>query len=360
MSVFEGRSSKAAMALDSIILNSETGLQVDLQRKRSIAITVARRFSKFASSAASNNARRQSVLLSSKPEPLKLGNQESDEDQKDFINTSNRGSINPKTGSILRNGLDALLNPEVKLRLGKVSRERVLQLWSILRASVVKSNPLIIRLLEASNSAQPYPLSIVQGFQFKYRLKTKYQIKCLILHSRLPWHQPDNFSNDTAVGDGDDTHLGNILADANLIRYKRNKLSKEILAEDQLRSGSQKNSGLKLNSSAENSTSKARIGEDGDFELKKGQRLMKPSTFVCADTSRTIRMWDVARNMQLKPKAIIRLDVEVYEFVYMSRFSMYATCCDSKLIHYHSNLHELITIGSHEIMVWTLMSSYDG
>ncbi|KAI9351981.1 hypothetical protein BDR26DRAFT_850159 [Obelidium mucronatum] len=414
MAIFEGRQKKAREALLDV-----SDSDAEIKRKQSVAAAVARRFSKICLNGGSNNSRRQTALTFSKPHTSALA------DSADSAPVQLQvppPATYPKRQSIKQlMNTDAFLAPiaatmgpsptsEFKAK-SKVTHERVLELWSIVRMHVIRKPPAMIQLLLASNAAAPYPLSIKQGFQFKYRLRTKYQIKCLIMHSRLPWHQPDSMLDDhpsTTLaanhgtrlngGGGSKMHLHS--SEHSLEFPTRSSLIGTSNA--QLHSSHQINHGSKISISAlsmeESSTSinpledhsqshdnntkhLNSLRDDDDVETKRVARLLKPSTFVCADTSRTIRMWDITRNTQLKPKSIVKLDLDVFEFVYLAKFSMYASCCDTKTIHffnqrfepvdsfyvehyvqhlkYNTNLHELITIGSHEVYLWTLENIFD-
>ncbi|KAJ3027784.1 UNVERIFIED_CONTAM: hypothetical protein HDU68_003123 [Siphonaria sp. JEL0065] len=223
MNIFEGRKEKAAReCFDAEAANAE--------RKRSVAAAVAKKFSKICLNGGSNHSRRQTALHSSKNPTsspnLASSNQNSVVDPKTVIqNFKHKPSVNFKqllntetflapiaasnTPSSRQNS--SRLSPRDPTAKSKVSHERVLELWGFLRSHIIKKPPAMLQLLLASNAAAPYPLTIKQGFQFKYRLRTKYQIKCLIMHSKLPWHQPDSMLDDHSPPSSLDKHSKSVV-----------------------------------------------------------------------------------------------------------------------------------------------------
>ncbi|KAJ3287288.1 hypothetical protein HDU79_005826 [Rhizoclosmatium sp. JEL0117] len=385
-----------------------------------MAQAVARRFSKVCLNGGApnnNNSLRQAV-----PKPATLRSSLATIDPPPPSPPKPRPSTPQKPTSLSKtDSLTRLITPST--RKSNVPRDRIKQLWSLIRSHFLTKPPGMLQLLQASNAAPPYAITLKQGFQFKYRLRTKYQIKCLVMHSRLPWHQPDALldevvgtvgkkvgehsgggngnGNGGSSGDGDVGGSIDVFGSSAVLSLKREMSRVNLLSG--LGAGRAGGSGGKLLASAtgismhssmvsmkhdnvgnggqggdgdENEKMNQHLMDEDEFETKRISRILKPSTFVCADTSRTVRMWDISRNTQMKPKSIIKLDVDVFEFVYLAKFSMYASCNETKTISlfnqrfesvdsfnvehyvqhlkYNTNLHELITIGSHELYLWTL------
>ncbi|KAJ3062460.1 hypothetical protein HDU98_001686, partial [Podochytrium sp. JEL0797] len=164
-----------------------------LAKKRIIAAAVARRFQKICLANGSSSSRRQHAL-----DELTQSN--------DITKTTTPSTTNTFPPLTPMKQLHPSVPTHPTIRISpttttpptRVSRERIHHLWHLVRMHFFKSRtPGILQTLQAERAAAPYTLGIKQGFQFKYRLRTKYQIKCLILHSKLPWHLPDE---ETLVG----------------------------------------------------------------------------------------------------------------------------------------------------------------
>ncbi|KAI8618744.1 hypothetical protein BC830DRAFT_1107285 [Chytriomyces sp. MP71] len=353
-------------------------LDDDMSRKRAVAAAVSRRLSRGGHSDASTQSRRQSALqqasgiinASNNPSLMNLA--------------SHRTSIAPPVPSNVTSYRDTTFDPflDVTFNKPRVPRERVRYLWNLVRSSFLRKTPQMVQLLLQTNTQQPYALSIRQGFQFKYRLKTKYQIKCLILHSKLSWQAPGATGSASTENEDDQEQKSKImdLYSKSVSKTADGSLDSLSAGEEGGLSGRKQLTmeGRRIEASYEDPSSHrhyTKFDED-EYQFKRVNKIMKPSTFVCADASRTVRMWDVTRNTQLKPKSAIKLNMEIYEFAYMARFSMYVSCCDSKSINffnlrfelistfytehyvhhikYNNLLNELITVGSHEVVLWTL------
>ena len=187
-------------------------------------------------------------------------------------------------------------NDEGKIRKGNRSRtkamdDRVKALWALLRSKYVKKMPNIIDLLTSATVPIPYILTLKQGFQFKYRFRSKYQFKCVVMHPRVPWHDADG-------------HIRGI---------------NDIKDED--------NEG-DVQSKDKHATDEEEEQSPGSKKIKKSSQI----TFVAADTSKTVRIWDVTRTTTGKPRAVVKVGLDIYQFVFISRYSMYVSCCDDKAI----------------------------
>ncbi|KAJ3095138.1 WD repeat-containing protein 87 [Phlyctochytrium planicorne] len=182
----------------------------------------------------------------------------------------------------------------------RVPKERVLELWKIVRTKFLKKTPDILTLL--NNSAPiPYTLSIRQGFQFKYKLNVKHHIRCVSMHPRVPWHHAE----------------GRVEKDGQRKGVENNASDDEKQNEEEDR------------------------GDGAGARIRK----VIPYTFVCVDHSRTVRIWDVARTATPKPKTIIKVPTDLFHCVFIARYS---------IIQYNSVTHELVTASSHSITVWLL------
>ncbi|TPX76254.1 hypothetical protein CcCBS67573_g02463 [Chytriomyces confervae] len=372
--MFKAVSTASIAALNQVSEDEDDTLEVEPQQRRSAAAAVTRRLSRASFNAtgsnpfAAQNRRASSIQASALP-----------------LRGSSQASSNENMEA-----LQALLTPSTSGKV-KVPRERVAELWSAVRRHFIKQSPQMMQLLLQTSLQQPYSLSIQQGFQFKYKLKTKYQIKCLVLHSKLSW-QAGGVAGAPVLADTEQESSPNILnlesghhalssetrghglSDSVIERYENalpgNHASRPHLDEkdnfstDHRVSTVHKHGHLKP--------------DEDEYHFKRVNNIMKPSMFVCADTSRTVRMWDATRNTQLKPKSVVKLDTDVSEFVYMPKLGMYASCCDCKnisfynqrfellqtchtehyvqhhSIKYNNACNELVTIGSHEAVLWSL------
>ncbi|KAJ3219038.1 hypothetical protein HDU67_003028 [Dinochytrium kinnereticum] len=166
----------------------------------------------------------------------------------------------------------------------QVSRERVQELWRIIKSTFLHKTPDIVNLL--NNSAPiPYTLSIRQGFQFKYKLNVKHHIKCVAMHPRIPWHH----------------------AEGRVDKVGRKKNEAEVESDDDKQM-------------------------EDDERLDSKVHKVIPYTFVCIDHSRTVRIWDVARSATVKPRSVVKLSTDIFQCVFLARYSMYAGCSDDKAL----------------------------
>jgi hypothetical protein len=171
---------------------------------------------------------------------------------------------------------------------GKVPKERIDALWSFVRSKFITFKFNILDLLTNAIALQiPYTLTLKQGFQFKYKLRSKYQIKCMIIHPRVPWHHIDGRVNVEAHGYDNDSDRSDDEDDE---------------------------------------------GGSGNELSSKAVSKFVPYTFVSSDSSRTVRLWDVARAAVLKPRAILRRNTAIEAIAFISRFRLYACSDGSKSI----------------------------
>ncbi|KAJ3234305.1 hypothetical protein HDU81_001518 [Chytriomyces hyalinus] len=369
--MFNAVSSASVGALNQVSEDEDDTLEVEPQQRRSAAAAVTRRLSQASFNALGSNpfaaqSRRASSIIQASALP--------------------RRRSSPTSSNENMEALQALLTPSNTVK-AKVPRERVAELWSAVRRHFIKQSPQMMQLLLQTTSQQPYSLSIQQGFQFKYKLKTKYQIKCLVLHSKLSW-QAGGVTGAPALADTEQDSSPNILNLENghhalSTETRGNGLSDSLFERYENALPGNQASRLHPDEKETFSTDR-RIStvhkhlkpDDDEYHFKRVNNIMKPSMFVCADTSRTVRMWDATRNTQLKPKSVVKLDTDVSEFVYMPKLGMYASCCDCKNISfynqrfelqqtchtehyvqhikYNNACNELVTIGSHEAVIWSL------
>jgi hypothetical protein len=172
-----------------------------------------------------------------------------------------------------------------------VSKERMAVLWQLVRSTFLRKTPNFISVLTQSVPI-PYTTTIRQGFQFKYRFRTKYQIKCIIMHPRVPWHEgrirggvKEGKPKETDVDDDHHHHeKGSDLED-----YQ---------------------------------------GAEGSRKVKK----VVPYTFVAADSSHTVRMWEATRSATGKPKVLVKLPTNIFQLVFIPALSIYCSSSDDKVI----------------------------
>ncbi|KAJ3173402.1 hypothetical protein HK101_011054, partial [Irineochytrium annulatum] len=215
----------------------------------------------------------------------------------------------------------------------RVPQERTKYLWDLVRKTFLKKVPDFLSLI-AHAAPIPYSLTIRQGFLFKFKLNVKHHIRCMAMHPRVPWHLAEGRvgkDGRKGPGEGDDDDL-------------------EVKEQDR----------------------EDRNEAAGSVKVQK----IMPYTFVCVDHFRTVRMWDFARAPTSKPKSVIKLSTDIFQFVFMSRYHMYAGCSDDKSIkffnprfelaniqftpdhvqhiYYNTTTHELITASSHRITCWIM------
>ncbi|KAJ3410783.1 hypothetical protein HDV05_003248 [Chytridiales sp. JEL 0842] len=215
-----------------------------------------------------------------------------------------------------------------------VSKERMNILWNLVRTHFLQQKLNFFSLLSQSKPI-PYTVTIRQGFQFKHRFRTKYQIKCAAMHPRVPWH------------------------------------------EGRLRGGTK---GGFFQDSDDDEPTPEKENEMVDASGKKVKKVVTYA-FVAADSSHTIRMWEATRNATGKPNLVVKVPVDIFQLVFIPRLGIYCTSSNDKdikfftprfeLINAFETIHhtqfllynpltqELVTIGSHFIATWTLRQVFD-
>ncbi|KAJ3348863.1 hypothetical protein HDU83_000990 [Entophlyctis luteolus] len=189
---------------------------------------------------------------------------------------------------------------------------------------------MMFQLLMASTAAQPYPLTIRQGFHFKYRLRTKYQIKCVIIHSRLPFHTYETRATDNSdqIPDPGESTV-RFEAESELKKYAERKMSGPAGADQQ--TSSAHNSMDAINAQIEENKL---YSYDGDGYEKRVPRYALEKRRLPSDWKiNSLRIWDLSRKVQpKKPALVVKLDRDVHDLVYMPKFSLYAACNESKSV----------------------------
>ncbi|KAI9204830.1 uncharacterized protein BJ171DRAFT_598856 [Polychytrium aggregatum] len=211
--------------------------------------------------------------------------------------------------------------------LSKEASERAKRFWEIVRKAFLRKDIDAFALLAGTKAPVPYPITIRQGFQFKYRLRSKHAIVCAIQHPRVP------------------------------IRFEGGCL------------------GTEADAGYEESEDESSLEDDHDHpDGKESTKVKKsrPYTIACVDRARGIIVWDVTRvSFSTKPRIMLKLKTDLTNFVFLSKFGMYCGCSYDKsikffnarfelaniyytmkavqFVRYNSISHELVTAGSHNI-----------
>ncbi|KAI9102055.1 hypothetical protein DFS34DRAFT_647837 [Phlyctochytrium arcticum] len=210
-------------------------------------------------------------------------------------------------------------------------------LWSLVRDVYCKTAARALQLANRVAQPVPYHPTIRHGFQFKHMLRNRQNLLGACFHIKLPIHHLDGrVGSDTETDDDDELSP---------------------------------TSKTKTNSHHPTTTDPAGLPQQ--------QQQYYPYTFATVDRTRTVAVWDIVRNIPThRPKAIIRLDTAISEFVFLTKFCMYAACSHDKsikffnsrfemitlfrtlepvlFIRYNTLNHELITAGSHQVCIWSL------
>ncbi|KAI9342775.1 WD40-repeat-containing domain protein [Zopfochytrium polystomum] len=221
-----------------------------------------------------------------------------------------------------------------------VSKERVAELWEIVRSKFLHKSPKLFDLLLSARSI-PYAITIRQGFQFLFKLRLRFLVKCVAMHRLVPRH----------------------LTESGVIHPNQKKLNR-VRSEE-------------TDSSSDDETKKGSDDNEGDD--RHGERLgpaLAPVTFVCACSSKTVRVWDVTRKVSVHPRLSQKIQADIQHIAFVSKFAFYACCGGDKTLHlfnarfewmhdivvpvhiqhlrYNETMNELLVIGTHDILMFSL------
>ncbi|RKO92537.1 hypothetical protein BDK51DRAFT_29905, partial [Blyttiomyces helicus] len=220
-----------------------------------------------------------------------------------------------------------------------VRKERARRHWALVRDRFCKPqqnrNATLFSLFRFLQPA-PYSLTIRHGFRFKFAIRQKHAIVCVVHHARVPIHHLDG----------------------------RLRIERSRIVEDD-------------DSAGDSSDSEGHAGEKKlSGAAEGGARVTSEYTFVTVDRARNVTVWDVDRASMFKARSKTKIKADLTSICFVSKFSMYAACSHDKSIKfynsrfestnvfctyqpvqfvlYNSLSHELITVGSHDISIWTL------
>lgn len=175
------------------------------------------------------------------------------------------------------------------------------ELWAIARETFCPRNFDPLSLLRVSRPI-PYVLTIRHGFQFKYALRHRQTLLCTCHHPKIPVHYADGRAGENDIDDKDEAVLG----------------SKVMNHAD----ASKSDSSYSLENKRKKDKGKAGAQQPNYLSY----------TFAAVDRTRIVSLWDVPRAGAIvnRPRAVVRMEeTEVEQFVYLSRFCVYAGCsCD--------------------------------
>jgi hypothetical protein len=173
---------------------------------------------------------------------------------------------------------------EPRVISGSQSRAKVL--WAIIRKTLLnKSN--LGKGIRNSNSPKLYQITIKQGLQYKFHLKTKQYLASVVSHSKIPRNRIEGI-----IREIDDTAIDKEVEN-NMLGPKREAI---FNAND-----------------------------------RKNQETFQYS-FTCTDLSGSIKSWDVSRTSNFKPKKISETNQNIKQIEFIPKYSLYASCSDDKAI----------------------------
>ncbi|KAI9330745.1 hypothetical protein BDR26DRAFT_871157, partial [Obelidium mucronatum] len=210
-----------------------------------------------------------------------------------------------------------------------------------------------------ASQAINYPLTIKQGFQFKYRLRTKHNLLAMVCHEKIPRHREeghyedgmDQSSSKHGKPAKQDSAIQLLADDTTELPYHHSPLPfpPDIITP------------------IANTTSPI---------SSKSQTKQTQYTFVLAETNKAIKFWDTIKCTPNHPRFMTRIAKKVEKICFISRYSVYAGCLDEKAIRFYNPrfellqtfktphhiqfvlynpiLHQLIGVSSHEIMTWDM------
>lgn len=150
-------------------------------------------------------------------------------------------------------------------------------------------------------AAIPYNLTIKHGFQYKYAMRHKHALLCVVHHHRIPMS-----SQEGRIG-------GKSSPDA---EHDDESERTDVAAEQ-----------AKLRISTPGNEAPTTGG--GGISIRK----LPMYTFVTVDRTRQVTIWDVGRNGGPgKVRAVVKLQTDLAQFVFVREFCMYAGCSFDKSI----------------------------
>ncbi|KAJ3333313.1 hypothetical protein HDU76_009467 [Blyttiomyces sp. JEL0837] len=184
-------------------------------------------------------------------------------------------------------------------RVRKVPIERIEELWQLVRSKVLKRLPNVLNLLVQA-APFPYALTIKQGFQFRYKLKTKHQIVSMVMHPRnMQYH-----------GDNQMKHISRALSE--------NVSGEEIDLDDE-----------------------DKDDVTGEEVGPVGSRTPSQFTFVCVDSAKYIHVFDGERSAG-RPRTIFGIEPEISQMIFLENQKAYATCSNDKTIKINRNFRAIV------------------
>ncbi|KAJ3039339.1 hypothetical protein HDV00_012332 [Rhizophlyctis rosea] len=162
-------------------------------------------------------------------------------------------------------------------------------------------------IFRAALLSVPYTLTIKHGFQYKYAMRHKHALLCVVHHPRIPMSSAE----------------GRIPGNAN-----------DKTAPDDSQSENDANSG-----SARPLTTDAGGSISNTISIRKSPTY----TFVTVDRTRQITIWDVMGG-PAKVRASVKLQTDLSQFVYVKEFCMYAGVSFDKNIKFFNPKFDLTNV----------------
>ncbi|KAJ3020556.1 UNVERIFIED_CONTAM: hypothetical protein HDU68_010114 [Siphonaria sp. JEL0065] len=229
----------------------------------------------------------------------------------------------------------------------------------------------------ASQSAVNYPLTIKQGFQFKYKLRSKHNLLAMVCHEKIPRHREEG-------------HFDQGMDDVSAIKHHAGGAVGGG-GGAAIRSTNKQDSAIHL-ASAGDDTSTDSLSRNAailfppdivtpsqviNVNSKKQSKLQY--TFVLAETNKSVKFWDSVKCLPNHPRFTTKIAKKVEKICFIPRYSVYAACSDEKSIRfynprfelfqtfkttqhiqfvlYNQALHRLIGVSSHVIMIWAMKAT---
>ncbi|KAJ3069280.1 hypothetical protein HDU98_007659 [Podochytrium sp. JEL0797] len=222
--------------------------------------------------------------------------------------------------------------------------------WGLIRNSIISRNPEVA----SSVNMGSYPITVKQGFLFKYRFRLNHDIAAMVVHEKIPRHREEGHYEDNL--DKAASHLHSKPGD-------ERKQDSAVMVSDHITS------------------SKPAVPFPPDIAtptLENGSvsRKQIPYTFAIVETNKAVSFWDATKNSPGHARYTTRVAKSVSKMCFVPRYSIYAACSDEKSIrffnpkfellqthkttehiqflHYDPHLHQLISISSHVITIWAM------